>query len=131
MGWDGVGTQGRHCVGLNAREKGVKALKGRQDPKGENVGRLIKRTSPVNIFLTHFQVKTNESHPVRERKNKKRPYLCQMQSKGGTCFQSGYDLHRASYLKSIHFEQKQLGAILSKQPQMLTIPSQDQVSPSA
>lgn len=71
MGWDGVGTQGRHSVGLNAREKGVKELRERQDPKGENVGRLIKRTRPVNIFLAHFQVKTSESHPVRERKKQK------------------------------------------------------------
>lgn len=89
---------------------------------GEHVGRGIKRARQVNIFLARFQVKTSEATQFKERENKIRPYLCQMQSNGGTCFQSGWDLHRASYLKSIHFEQKQLGAILSKQPQMLTIP---------
>lgn len=131
MGWGRVGTQDRHSAGLNARGKGVKELRERQDPRGENVGRPRKRARQVNIFLAHFQVKTKEAAPLKKGKNKMRPYLSQMQSNGGTCFQSGYDLHRASYLKSIHFEQKQLGAILAKQPQMLTIPSQDQVSPSA
>ena len=92
---------------------------------------MIKRARQANTFLVPFHIKTNEATPLKKGKNKIRPYLCQMQSNGGTCFQSGYDLPRASYLKSIHFEQKQLGAILSKQPQMLTIPSQDQVSPSA
>lgn len=70
VGCDRVENLVRHLIGLNARGKGVKELRERHDPKGENVGRVIKRTRQVNIFLACFQVKTNEATQLKKGKTK-------------------------------------------------------------